>query len=91
MRIAGVCGRIRGDVAVSSLKGWIDRPDKGIRSEVFKALRQSDFQAQDADLIDIRQLIREEASDATWMLAASLDIGMSGDLALLHTAISQEM
>jgi AAA family ATP:ADP antiporter len=91
IRIAGVCGRIRGDAAVSRLKGWIDRPDKGIRSEVFQALRQCDFRALDADLIDIRRLIREEASDATWMLAASLDIGMSEDLALLHTAISQEM
>lgn len=91
MRIACVCGKIRGDAAISSLKGWMDRPDKGIRSEVFKALRACEFQAVDADVIDIRRLIREEAADATWMLAASLDIGMSGNLATLHNAISQEM
>ena len=74
IRIADVCGRIKGRRATTILQRWLDEPDKGIRSKVLSSLHQCDYRAEEGEVIDVRRLIRGEVSDAALTLATMVDL-----------------
>ncbi len=90
-RIAGVCGRIRGEGAISILRDRIDFPDKGVRSEILASLNLCGYRAREGEIIDVRRTIREEVQDVAWALAALVDVGGGEAVALLQRALRQEV
>ncbi len=91
VRMARICGRIRGERAIALLQEHIDIPDVAVRNCVLVALGLCGYRAQDGGLEFIQQQIAQEVGEATWTLAALTDIGEGDAIVLLQTALHHEL
>jgi HEAT repeat protein len=90
-RIAEIVGRIGGSQAISALVSWMDYPNETVRREVFRALRRCGYQTTESDAAEVVDRVRAEVEDATWKLAAVVDLGADPDLELLRSALLGEV
>jgi len=91
VRIAQICGRIRGERAMALLQDNIDFPDADVRYQVLASLSPCGYRAQDKDVPNIEQKIREEVAHAAWTLAALVDIGDDEPLSLLKATLNRKL
>lgn len=74
LRLAQICGQIRGPNAVSLLLDNLDRSDAQVRTQILFALGQCDYQAGDEELPGVLAQIKAEIAHASWILAALVDL-----------------
>jgi hypothetical protein len=91
IRIAQICGRIRGERAMALLQDNLDFPDAGVRYQVLASLSLCGYRAEDSDVPNIEQKIEEEIANAAWTLAALTDIGDDEPLSLLRAALNRKL
>jgi HEAT repeat protein len=89
--LAQVCGRIRSPKAISLLEDKMRLPDGAVRSRVLWALSRCGYRPQGEAHHRIRQQIHEEVAQATWLLAALIDIGDEANGFLLRRALEQAL
>jgi hypothetical protein len=89
--LAQVCGRIRSPKAISLLEDKMRLPDGAVRSRVLWALSRCGYRPQGEAHDRIRQQIHEEVAQATWLLAALIDIGDQANGLLLRRALEQAL
>ena len=89
--LARACGRTRAPVAIPVLLPLIQHADAAVRGSALRALRQCGYRAAAADLPLLHSVIHTEARHAAWLSAAAVDIGTSGPVALLETALAVQM
>jgi ATP:ADP antiporter, AAA family len=91
IRIARICGRIRGERAIALLQNMLETPDGAVRSSVLASLSLCSYPAPPDRLPTIQRHLTEEIANAAWALAAMADIGDDASVSLLYTALSQEI
>jgi CRP-like cAMP-binding protein/HEAT repeat protein len=91
IRIAQICGRIRGERAMALLQDNLDFPDADVRYQILASLSLCGYRAEDKDVPNIEQRIREEVANGTWTLAALRDIGDDEPLSLLRAALNRKL
>ncbi len=91
VRIAQICGRIRGERAMALLRAHLDFPDADVRYQVLASLSLCGYRAGDGDVPDVVQKIEEEVANAAWTLAALADIGDDEPLSLLRAALNRKL
>jgi len=91
IRLARICGRIRGPKAITLLQAKRNFPDEQVRSQVLQALSQCQYQAEDGEKANIHQEIKAEIAHATWLLAALIDLGDDEAVQLLKTALDNTL
>jgi HEAT repeat protein len=89
IRIAWICGRMGGDQATTMLREQIAFHNKDVRYQVLASLSRCGFVAKPEETDDILQIIRDEITDATWILATIVDF--SDQDARLTNALKQEI
>ncbi|MGQ4807653.1 hypothetical protein NKDENANG_01008 [Candidatus Entotheonellaceae bacterium PAL068K] len=87
VRLARICGRIRGDNAIAILRPHLDTPDAALRTSVLTALCLCGYEAESGDHTRIHRQLNHEAAEAVWTWAAVADIGDDDDIALLRSAL----
>jgi len=73
-RLAEVCGRIGGHAAIRVLREHLRDPEEMVRDRAMTALTMCKYHATGAEAAAVKQLVREEAADAAWALAAVADL-----------------
>lgn len=91
VRIARICGRIRGEPAIALLQEQLDVPDAAVRNSVLVALSLCGYRAQDDRLQRLQDHIAAEVEHATWALAALADIADDPAVCLLQSALQHEI
>jgi AAA family ATP:ADP antiporter len=94
LRLAQICGRIRGDRVIALLKDRMDFPDQDVRSQVLRSLSRCGYRARGEEVTLVQGQIKAEVADATWTLAAWVDIGPDGDdeaVLLLQEALAVKL
>ena len=91
VRLARVCGKIGGDKARAMLRNNLDFPDLTVRGAVLEALAMAGFQADPEEVQDFKTMIRREAGEIVWGLAAVEDLGPDEKAAQLLAALKHEM
>jgi AAA family ATP:ADP antiporter len=91
VRIARICGRIRGPHAITVLQEHLDVSDVAVRNGVLLALSLCGYRAQDGERLRIQRHIDDEVEHATWILAALADIGNHAAVSLLRTALQHNL
>ena len=74
VQLTRVLGQIGGARAIVFLRAQLDYPDEAVRSEVLAGLVRGGFRAGDADRAALEALLRQEAQDAAFALAAWADL-----------------
>jgi CRP-like cAMP-binding protein/ATP/ADP translocase len=91
IRIARICGRIRGNQVITLLRDKIDFPDKDVRYYILVSLSLCGYRAQDGEILRVHKKIQEEIEDATWTLAALVGIGEEVSVFLLKRVLTYEL
>jgi AAA family ATP:ADP antiporter len=91
IRIAQICGRVRGDRAIALLQDNVDFPDADVRYQVLVSLSLCGYRPQDKDVPNVEQKIHEEVANAAWTLAALGDMGDDEPLSLLKAALNRKL
>jgi len=91
VRIARILGRVRGDGATLILSEKLDFPIESVRQQVHESLSLCGYEAEGAAAEAVERQILEEARDAAWKVAVLRDIGASGQLFLLESAMNTEL
>ncbi len=91
IRIARICGRIRGNHVITLLRDKIDFPDEDVRYHILVSLSLWGYRAQEEEISRVHQKIQEEIEDATWTLAALVGIGEEASVFLLKRALTYEL
>jgi CRP-like cAMP-binding protein/ATP/ADP translocase len=91
IRIARICGRIRGHQVITLLRDKLDFPDEEVRYHILVSLSLCGYRAQDEEIPLIYQKIKEEVKDATWVLAVLVGIGEEASVFLLKRALCYEL
>jgi len=94
IRLAQICGRIRGDGVIALLKDKMDFPDRDVRTQVLHSLSRCGYWARGEEVALVQGQIRAEVADAAWTLATLVDIGPDGDdeaVSLLHGALAARL
>ena len=89
-RIARICGRIGGERPIDFLKAAIPAADAEVRDDIFAALYQAGYRAEDADERLVRELILQEVDHAAWLYNAMGCLGRDPQLVPLHAALEAE-
>lgn len=90
VKLARVCGNIRGDVAVNLLRGMISVHENDLRSAVLSALSECAFSAGKAHGA-IHSQVQKEAGDALWLYSALREVESNPELHLVAEAIRIEL
>jgi len=91
IRLIQLHGRIRGPEAVAFLQDNLNFPDAQIRFFILMSLAQCGYQAEGDQERLVKQNILAEAAQATWLWAVLADLGDDEDVALLHTALNNDL
>jgi AAA family ATP:ADP antiporter len=94
IRLAQICGRIQGDRVIALLKDKVDYPDVAVRTQVLRSLSRCGYQAWGEEVARVQGQIKAEIADATWTLAALVDIGSGEDdgvVFLLQEALAAKL
>ncbi|MCB0170460.1 MAG: HEAT repeat domain-containing protein [Anaerolineae bacterium] len=91
VQLIQICGRIRSSQAGALLIKYLDFPDVQVRTEILTALGHCHYQAAESERPMIIQSIRTEVAQATWVLAALVNLADDTRLSLLETALQQEL
>ncbi len=91
IRLAQVCGRIRGPGAIDLLKNKLDFPNEQVYAHILVALSQCGYRANEEERVAILQKIKTEVAVATWTLAAIADIGNDEVTSLLKAALNKNL
>lgn len=91
IRLARIFGRIRGPETIAFLRSHLDFPDAQIRFYILASLSQCGYRANDEQRPLIERVILTEAAHATWLLAAWVDLGQDETVALLKSALENEL
>lgn len=86
-----VCGQIRGAETISILKNYISFPDVQVRTQALTALRQLKYQASEAEQSLIKQGIKTEVAQVTWVLATLASFRDDTQWQLVETALKNEL
>ena len=90
-RVAYVLGRIGGEKAVAILKPKIDHTDKELRFSILNALTTCRYHADGDEAQIVRELLKNETLDATWICAGSVCLGKEESTSLLTRALELEL
>lgn len=91
IRLARICGRIRGKNTIALLRNHLAFPDEQVRSQVLIALSQCGYRAGDDEKVSIQQHIQVEVAHATWTLATLVDVGDDETVWLLKQALHNNL
>jgi ATP/ADP translocase/HEAT repeat protein len=91
IRLARIFGRIRGPETIAFLRSHLNFPDAQIRFYILASLSQCGYRAQGEQRPLIEQAILAETAHATWLLAAWVDLGQDEAVALLKSALENEL
>jgi HEAT repeat protein len=91
IRLARIFGRTRGPETIAFLRSHLDFPDAQIRFYILASLSQCGYRANGSQRPLIEQVILAEAAHATWLLAAWVDLGEDETVALLKSALENEL
>ncbi len=89
-RLLKLVGKIGGDAAIAMLLECSEHPDKTLRREALISLSLCHYKAANSDLKKLRAKIREEAMEATSILAAWSDLGEAPHYVTLRNALESE-
>jgi HEAT repeat protein len=89
IRLAQICGRIRGAEAIALLEQQLDFPDEQVGFHILVALNQCGYQAPEEKMAFIEQAIKADIAHITWLLAVLSDFGAQEPL--LSTALTSQM
>ncbi|NJN80934.1 MAG: hypothetical protein HC802_00650 [Caldilineaceae bacterium] len=78
MRLAQVCGRIRGEQIVDLLKTKLNYPNVGVRTQIHHALSHCEYEASSGEVAKVDQQLRGECAEIAWLLAVELDVARQG-------------
>jgi hypothetical protein len=87
IRIARLCGRIRGEAAVAFLRAHLDSAESAVRTSLLASLSLCGYRAHDDDIQRFQQSMKDEVAAAAWCLAAMADVGDATPPGLLHSAL----
>lgn len=91
VQLIRVCGQIRTPQAGTVLIDYLDFPDVRVRTQIFTALSRCHYQATKAERPAIEQQLKTEAAHATWVLAAIANFQENDSLALVETALKNDL
>ena len=91
IRLARVCGRIRGEQVVVLLQDQIAVPDAELRTAVLGSLSACGYTATGPAAEAIRRQIVAEVAQAAFFLNARVDLGEDEQIALLAAALDQQL
>ena len=86
-----ILGRIQGEDAIALLKDKFDIPDQEVRMQVLRSLSRCGYQASSTDLSQVKEQIKSELSQATWMLGLLSFLREHQELSLLRDALDSEL
>ena len=89
--IARISGRIRGSGAMTLLQKHLDVPDAVVRLHVLAALNACGYQRHNGAWPPLQRRFEAEIADATWTLAAIVDVGNGPATSLLQAALQREL
>jgi ATP/ADP translocase/HEAT repeat protein len=73
-RAVHVCGRIPGDEAFTLVRNKMDAENPWVRAQALRALSFRGWQPAVADFPAVLEVVRREAGEAAWKLAARIDL-----------------
>ncbi len=91
IRIAEICGKLKGTETIHFLRKHIEFPDEDIRHPILLALKACKYQCIPEEVDFLKGIIFEEIKDAAWAIAASIDIGSDESGQLLQNALQREI
>ena len=91
IRLARVCGRIRGPQVMALLRNHLDFPNVRVRTQILHALHHCGYQAATEQRAVIETEIQCEIANAAQMLATLVDLGEGESLALLRAALDDAL
>lgn len=90
VKLARVCGNIRGDAAIQILRGYISVHENDLRMAALSALSECAFSVGKAHGA-IRTQVQKEAADARWLYSALREVESNVKMNLLADAIRIEL
>ena len=90
-RLVRIAGHIGGEQAIEMLRSALSDPDPLVRLSVLDALSKCGYQARSSDQPHILNQVEVEGAEATWLLAALVDIGPAEAVALLRESLLQNL
>jgi hypothetical protein len=85
------CGRIQGEEALTLLKNKIGVPDQEVRMQALRSLNRCGYLASSTELGHVKEQIRSELSQATWILRTINLLRDDQELTLLRNALDLEL
>ncbi|MBF0286690.1 MAG: HEAT repeat domain-containing protein [SAR324 cluster bacterium] len=91
IRIAQICGKLKGQKSINFLRKHIEFPDEDVRHPILLALKACEYQCSAGEAVFLKNMVFAEVKDAAWAIAASIDIGASEYGNLLQDALMREV
>ncbi len=91
IRLLRIMGNIRGDTVMNWLQSQIQYPDEFVRYYILDALRQCGYSVQNGKHVAIHEQIVMQLQQATWSLAAWMEMQQDNRTQLLQRALEQEI
>ncbi|MBN1993051.1 MAG: HEAT repeat domain-containing protein [Anaerolineae bacterium] len=91
IRLARVCGRMRGNQVIALLRDKLDYPDRDVRLQVLKSLNGCGYRPEPEEAALIRDRLKQEVADTTWLLMSLTDLGEDEILKPLRRALHHEL
>lgn len=91
IRMVRVCGQIKGQQVIDTLKPHINHPDNDVQLAVLSALHLSGYRAMEAgETAVIRRTLRGEVGHGLRVLLAKQELGSDAVYAAVHRALDHE-
>lgn len=91
IRMVRVCGQMKGQQVINTLKPHIDHPDNDVQLAILHALQLAAYQATlDAEIGEIKRTLRGEVAHGLRVLLAKQDLGTAEAYATVQRALDEE-
>lgn len=91
IKLAKVCGNIRGEKVVHLLRNFISVSDRDFRKAVLSTLNECEFKVEKKSENEIRTQIKKEAEDVRFLYSAWNEIESNAGMNLISNAICIEL
>lgn len=91
IRMVRVCGQMKGQPVIDTLKPHIDHPDNDVQLAVLQALQLADYHAAvEAEIAEINRTLRGEVAHSLRVLLTKQDLGKADVYDAVHRALDHE-
>ncbi|MEM7119028.1 MAG: HEAT repeat domain-containing protein, partial [Chloroflexota bacterium] len=91
IRMVRVCGQMKGQQVVNTLKPHIDHPDNDVQLAILQALQLADYHAtNEEEIAEINKTMRGEVAHALRVLLAKQDLGEDAVYEAVHRSLDHE-